>query len=188
MDSLTPNPAALIETERLCLAELTESPSDIAFIRRLVNDPDWLRYIGDKNVHSDEDALRYLRNGPLAMYAKHGVGLWRVALKAERPGSDAIPIGMCGLIKREGLDDLDLGFAFLPDYRAQGYAAEASRAVLGWGRERGVATVVAITTFDNTASGALLSRLSFSRDGEVKLPNSEEALFKYRLDLAEWQP
>lgn len=175
--------SAVIETDRLRLAELTESAADIAFVRALVNDRDWLRYIGDKNVHSDEDALRYLRNGPLAMYAKHGVGLWRVAEK-----STGTPIGMCGLIKRDGLDDLDLGFAFLPAFRAQGYAREASRAVLAWGRERGVRTVVAITTFDNAASGALLTRLGFSRDGEVQLPNSDEALHKYRLDLARWQP
>lgn len=170
-----------IETDRLVIAELDES--DLAFIRTLVNDKDWLRYIGDKNVHSDDDALRYLRNGPFAMYAKHGLGLWRVSLKA-----DATPIGMCGLIKRDGLDDLDLGFAFLPGYRSQGHAAEASRAVLAWGRERGVRTVVAITTFDNTASGTLLGRLGFVRAGEVKLPNSDEALFKYRLDLQQWPP
>lgn len=167
-----------IVTDRLRIAELTECAEDVAFIRALLNDKDWLRYIGDKNVHSDEDALRYLRNGPLAMYAKHGVGLWRVSLK--RSGE---AIGMCGLIKRDGLDDLDLGFAFLPAYRAQGYAAEASRAALAWGRRQGVKTVVAITTFDNTASGALLVRLGFSRDGEVKLPNSDEALLKYRLQL-----
>lgn len=177
-----------LETDRLVIGELTESAADIAFIRALLNDQDWLRYIGDKNVHSDADALRYLRNGPFAMYAKHGVGLWRVALKAARSGAEPTPIGMCGLIKREGLDDLDLGFAFLPAYRAQGYAAEASRATLAWGRERGVKTVVAITTFDNVASGALLTRLGFARDGEVKLPNSDEALYKFRLDLRTWQP
>lgn len=186
MDARTP--LAPIETARLIIAELSESAEDIAFIRALLNDKDWLRYIGDKNVHSEEDALRYLRNGPFAMYAKHGVGLWRVALKADRPGAGATPIGMCGLIKRDGLDDLDLGFAFLPAFRSQGYAAEASRATLAWGRQRGVQTVVAITTFDNTASGALLNRLGFVRAGEVKLPNSEEALFKYRLDLQAWQP
>lgn len=172
-----------IETERLIIAELDDSPANVAFIRALLNDKDWLRYIGDKNVHSDEDALRYLKNGPFAMYAKHGVGLWRVALRA-----NATLIGMCGLIKRDGLDDLDLGFAFLPAFRSQGYAAEAARATLAWGRERGVKTVVAITTFDNAASAALLTRLGFARDGEVKLPNSDEALYKYRLDLQAWQP
>ncbi|MBL8518812.1 MAG: GNAT family N-acetyltransferase [Betaproteobacteria bacterium] len=170
-----------IETDRLVIAELGDA--DIIFIRALLNDPDWLRFIGDKNVHSDEDALRYLTNGPLAMYAKHGHGLWRVALKASGEA-----IGMCGLIKREGLDDLDLGFAFLPAHRAHGFAGEASRAVLAWGRERGVKSVVAITSFDNTASGALLTRLGFARDGEVKLPGSDEALFKYRLDLGAWRP
>jgi RimJ/RimL family protein N-acetyltransferase len=177
----TRTPLTPIETERLIIAELDES--DIAFIRELLNDKDWLRYIGDKNVHSDEDALRYLRNGPFTMYAKHGLGLWRVSLK-----DSGAPIGMCGLIKRDGLDDLDLGFAFLPSWRSQGHAAEASRAVLDWGRGRGVKVVVAITTFDNAASGALLTRLGFARDGEVKLPNSDEALFKYRLDLQARQP
>lgn len=168
-----------IETSRLVLTEL--SPADAAFIRVLVNDRDWLRFIGDKNVHSDEDAIRYLQNGPMAMYAKQGVGLWRVALK-----EGDIPIGMCGLIKRDGLDDIDLGFAFLPEYRSSGYAREASEAALAWGRrERGLLRVVAITTFDNEASGALLTRLGFVRAGEVKLPNSDEALYKYSLEFKE---
>lgn len=166
-----------IETTRLQLRELEDR--DAPFIRVLVNDRDWLRYIGDKKVHSDEDALRYLRNGPLAMYARHGLGLWRVALT-----EGDLPIGLCGLIKREGLDDIDLGFAFLPDYRKAGYASEASRAVLDWGRrELGLRRVVAITTFDNESSSALLSRLGFARCGEVKLPGSEEALYKYELEL-----
>ena len=178
MDTIERTGLLPIQTSRLVLAELTEN--DLAFIRELVNDKDWLRYIGDKNVHTDEDALRYLRNGPQAMYAKHGVGLWRVGLQA-----DGTPVGICGLIKRDGLDNLDLGFAFLPQFRSKGYAEEASRAVLDWGRQQlNVRTVVAITTFDNLASGALLTRLGFLRDGEVKLPNSDEALYKYRLDLA----
>lgn len=167
-----------LETQRLHLREL--GPQDAAFIRELVNDRDWLRYIGDKNVHSDADAVRYLQNGPMAMYARHGVGLWRVALK-----DCDLPIGMCGLIKRDGLDDVDLGFAFLPAYRAAGYAREAAQAALDWGRrERGLKRVVAITTFDNEASGALLTRLGFVREGEVRLPNSDEALYKYSLALA----
>lgn len=179
MNSIDSGGLLPIRTSRLELGALTGD--DVAFIRALLNDKDWLRYIGDKNVHSDEDALRYLRNGPQAMYAKHGVGLWRMSLK-----SCGTPIGLCGLIKRDGLDDLDLGFALLPDFRAKGYAEEASRAVLDWGwHHRQVRTVVAITTFDNEASGALLSRLGFKRDGEVKLPNADEALYKFRLDLME---
>ena len=82
---------------------------DAPFIVELVNDPDWIRFIGDKNVHSLADAEAYLRNGPLAMYARYGVGLFKVL----RAGDDA-PVGMCGLIRREGLDDVDIGFAFLP--------------------------------------------------------------------------
>jgi len=179
MDTIERTGLLPIETSRLVLAELTEN--DLAFIRALVNDKGWLRYIGDKNVHSDDDALRYLRTGPQAMYARHGLGLWRVSLK-----DLGTPVGICGLIKRDGLDDLDLGFAFLPEYRAKGYAEEASRAVLDWGlHHKQVRTVVAIATFDNQASDALLKRLGFTRDGEVKLPNADEALYKYRLELSD---
>src|SRR5689334_6377656 len=95
------------ETERLRVGWL--DAGDSAFILELVNQPSWLRFIGDKGVKTQRDALRYIENGPMAMYKRVGFGLYRVELK-----DDGEPIGICGLIKRDGLNDVDLGFAFLP--------------------------------------------------------------------------
>ena len=137
-------------TERLILRQLCTD--DAGFVLELVNDPDWLRYIGDKNVHSLDDARAYIEKGPMDMYRRVGFGLFRVELKA-----NATPIGMCGLIKRDTLEDVDIGFAFLPAFRAQGYAREAARATLDYGRGViGLRRIVAITSPDNAASGRLL--------------------------------
>ena len=107
-----------LETERLLLTHL--DPADAAFILELLNEPSWLRFIGDKNVHSLDDARRYIENGPMAMYAAKGFGLYRVALK-----ETDTPIGICGLIKRDTLPEPDIGFAFLPRAWGAGYAREA---------------------------------------------------------------
>ena len=120
-----PTPQTL-QTERLRIRPFTED--DAAFILELVNDADWLRFIGDKNVRSLDDARRYLRDGPLAMLARYGHALGCVERR-----SDGQAIGMCGLLKRDSLDDVDLGFAFLPAARGQGYAREAAAAVVGFG-------------------------------------------------------
>lgn len=152
------------ETERLILRRL--EPGDAAFIVELLNDPDWLRYIGDKGVRTLDDARAYLENGPIAMYARHGFGLYCVELK-----SDSTPIGMCGLIKRDTLPDVDIGFAFLPQYRARGYAREAAQATLAHGRDAiGLKRVVAITSPDNDASGRLLQAIGLSFECLHQLP------------------
>jgi [ribosomal protein S5]-alanine N-acetyltransferase len=142
-----------LRTERLAIRPFT--PGDAAFVLELVNDADWLRFIGDKNVHGLDDAQRYLRDGPLAMYDKHGVGLCCVERR-----SDGVALGMCGLIKRDTLDDIDLGFAFLPAARGQGYAHEAAAAVLEHGfKVLALKRVVAITDLDNAASARVLEGL-----------------------------
>ena len=115
---------------------------------RLVNDPDWIRYIGDRGVRTEDDARAYLERGPIAMYARQGFGLWRVARR-----DDDEPVGMCGLIKRDTLPDVDIGFAFLPAYRGLGYAAEAAAATLALASTRyGLTRVVAIASPDNDRS------------------------------------
>lgn len=132
---------------------------DAPFILELVNDPDWLRYIGDRDVRSLDDARRYLREGPIASYARNGFGLLRVAL-----ADTAEPIGMCGLVRRDTLPGPDLGFAFLPRHRGRGYAREAVDAVLRDARERlRLPTVLAIANADNARSIALLERAGFVR-------------------------
>ena len=158
----------VLTTERLILRWLTLD--DAAFILELLNDPAWLRFIGDKGVHSQDDSRDYLRKGPLAMYERHGFGLYLVERKDGR-----VPIGMCGLIKRDSLEDVDIGFAYLPAYRTQGYAYEAAAAVLVHGRsDFGLQRIVAITSPDNTRSIALLERLGMTFGRMVKLSADDE--------------
>jgi [ribosomal protein S5]-alanine N-acetyltransferase len=149
------SPAPVLATARLALRRLTVG--DAAFIVELVNDPAWLKFIGDKGVRTPDDARNYLATGPIAMYAKHGFGLWRV----ERT-LDGAPVGICGLIKRDSLADVDLGFAFLPAHRGAGYALESARATIEYGRATlGLGRIVAIVTPDNHRSVALLEKAGF---------------------------
>lgn len=148
----------VLETERLQLSHL--QPADADFIVELLNDPDWLRYIGDRGVRTQEDAQAYIRNGPQAMIGQYGHGLYRVNRR-----SDGRAIGICGLLKRDSLPDIDLGYAFLPEFRGQGYALEAARACLGEARDRlGAKRVLAITTPSNVASARVLERLGMRLD------------------------
>jgi RimJ/RimL family protein N-acetyltransferase len=163
----------VLETQRLALRRFT--PDDARFVLELVNDPDWLRYIGDRGVRNLDDARGYIEKGPMAMYARHGFSLYCVELK-----SDGTPIGMCGLLKRETLEDVDIGFAFLPQFRARGYAREAAQATLAYGASvLGLTRIVATTTPDNDASGALLGRigLRFERMFSVPGENREVRLY-----------
>jgi RimJ/RimL family protein N-acetyltransferase len=163
----------VLETKRLVLRRF--EPDDAQFILELVNDPDWLRFIGDKSVRNLQDARGYIQKGPMDMYARHGFGLYCVELK-----SDATPIGMCGLLKRDTLEDVDIGFAFLPRFRSQGYGREAAQATLAYGADvLGLKRIVATTTPDNDASGRLLGKigLRFERMFAVPGENREVRLY-----------
>lgn len=163
----------MIETERLVLRQL--ALDDAPFILELVNDPDWLRHIGDKNVHNLDDARGYLEKGPMDMYRRVGFGLLRVELR-----QGGMPIGMCGLIKRETLDDVDIGFAFLPAYRARGYAREAAQATLAYGRDVvGLRRIVAITSPDNEASGRLLEAIGLRFERMFPVPGEDREVRFY---------
>ena len=138
---------------------------DAEFILQLLNDPDFLRFIGDKGVRTVDDARQYIVNGPLASYERHGFGLWLVELRPSR-----IPVGMCGLLKRETLDDVDIGFAFLPRHRSRGYAFESAAAVMQYGRNvLGLKRIVAITDPDNAGSIRLLQKIGLSFERMIKL-------------------
>lgn len=161
---------ALLQTERLRIAAL--GLGDAGFILRLVNDPDWLRFIGDRGVHDLDSACRYLRDGPLAMYDRHGFGLYRVDRRR-----DGVAIGMCGLLLRPQLPHADIGYALLPEHRGQGYAREAARAVLDYGNTvLGLRPIAAITALDNARSIILLEQLGLQRRGEIRLGAEGEAL------------
>ena len=168
----------VLETERLFLRRFTVD--DAQFILTLVNEPSFLRYIGDKQVRNLEDARQYILNGPVASYERNGFGLYLVELRKSHT-----PIGMCGLIKREELPDPDVGFAFLPDFWTRGFAFEAAAAVLQNAGERlRLERILAITSLDNEASIRLLQRLGFRFDREIKLSPEREPvkLFVYRIN------
>lgn len=145
-----------LETERLLLRPLTTD--DAPFILTLLNEPSFLRFIGDKKVRNLDDARQYLLNGPIASYNAHGFGLLLVELNDSQT-----PIGMCGLLKREELPDPDIGFAFIPDYWRQGFGFEAATAVMNDVRDRlNLPRILAIVSPDNEASIKLLERLGMS--------------------------
>ena len=144
-----------LQTDRLTIRELHEP--DAPLLLELLNDPGFITYIADRGVRSLGDALAYLRNGPLAMYAQHGFGLWRVALT----GTDE-PIGICGILKRDSLPHPDLGYAILSRHCGRGYAHEAASATLTYAREQlGMGRILAITALENPASIRLLGKLGF---------------------------
>jgi RimJ/RimL family protein N-acetyltransferase len=152
-----------IETERLLLREL--STDDAAFILRLVNEPSFIQFVGDKGVRNLDDARQYILNGPIASYKQNGFGLYLVKLK-----STNLLIGMCGLLKRETLAHVDIGFAFVPEFWHQGYALESASAVFNYGKDvLKLPQIVAITNKDNVASGRLLEKLGLSFDREIDL-------------------
>jgi ribosomal-protein-alanine N-acetyltransferase len=149
--------------------------SDAAFIIALLNDDAFIRNIGDRGVRSESDAVAYLTNGPIASYARHGFGLCAVEL-----ADSATPIGICGLLRRDELPGPDLGFAFLPEYRSQGYAFEAAAVVKADAHARlGIATLFAIVNPDNAASIRLLERLGFAFERMTMLGGEEKALKLY---------
>jgi len=160
----------VLETERLSLRELTVD--DAEFIMTLLNEPSFLRYIGDKKVRNLDDARQYILNGPVGSYERHGFGLNCVELRESHT-----PIGMCGLLKRDELPDPDIGFALLPDFWSKGFAFEAAQAVLKDARERlQLQRILAITSLDNEASINLLQRLGFSFDEVVQMAPDREPL------------
>lgn len=165
-------------TARLSLREI--HGGDAPFILTLVNDAAWLRFIGDKKVRTASDARRYIETGPAKMYAQRGFGLWLVERR-----DDGVPIGMCGLIKRDALPDVDLGFALLPAHRGNGYASEAAQAAIDFACERlGLARIVAITSPDNADSVRLLGRLGFRFERMLRLADDASAVRLYAAELS----
>ena len=158
----------IAETERLQLCHL--SRDDAPFILELVNDPSWIRFIGDRGIRTLAQAESYLQDGPIASYEANGFGLYLVQGKA-----DGVRLGMCGLIKRPSLPHVDIGFAFLPQFTGQGYGFEAATAVLHHAQhDLNLSPILAITAPDNQRSIKLLQKLGLH--------------FQKRIALAEGQP
>ena len=158
----------VLETDRLVLRHLCED--DASFILALLNEPSFLQFIGDKGVRTLEDARNYILTGPMEMYSRLGFGLYLVESKDSH-----LSMGMCGLIKRDTLEDVDIGFAFSPQFWGQGYAYEAAAAVMLYGKEAlKLKRIVAITSPDNQASGRLLEKLGFRFDRMLRLSAEAE--------------
>jgi RimJ/RimL family protein N-acetyltransferase len=155
-------------TRRLRLRPFTLD--DAPFIVELLNTEGWLRFIGDRGVRTPDDARTYLHEGPMEMQALHGFALWAVQRR-----KDGATIGMCGLIRREGLDDVDVGYALLPRYTGRGYAREAAAATLRHGFDMlGLKRIVAITHPDNAGSVRVLTTIGMHLERRVRLPGHDE--------------
>jgi RimJ/RimL family protein N-acetyltransferase len=167
----------VLETDRLNLRWL--SIDDAEFILELLNEPSFLRFIGDKGVRTLDDARDYILNGPADMYTRLGFGLYLTELK-----DGGVPIGICGLLKRDGLEDVDIGFAFLPKFWARGYAYESADAVMAYGKTvLGLNRIVAITSPDNYASGRLLEKLGLRFERIIHLLNDASEVRLFASDL-----
>ena len=167
----------VLETERLTLSWF--SLDDAGFILELLNDPSFVRFIGDKGVRNLEDARQYILKGPVESYQRLGFGIYLVALK-----STAVPVGMCGLVKRDALEDVDIGFAFLPEFWSKGYAFESAAAVKDYGLSViGLKRLLAITNNDNEASIRLLEKIGLRFERMIRLTEDSPEIRLYTSDV-----
>jgi RimJ/RimL family protein N-acetyltransferase len=163
------------ETERLLLRPTAEQ--DAAFLLELLNTPKWLQHIGDRNVKSLREAKEYIRVRIRPQLERLGYSNYTVIRK-----SDGVKIGGCGLYDRQGLEGIDIGFAFLPEYERKGYAYEAAKKIKEAGFDIfGINRICAITSVANTASQKLLEKLGLSFKKMVNLPDDDEELLLYEI-------
>jgi RimJ/RimL family protein N-acetyltransferase len=167
----------ILETERLQLRML--SVDDAEFILRLLNEPSFIQNIGDRGVRTIADARAYILKGPIASYEKFGFGLWMVETRFE-----STPIGICGLLKRDVLEDVDIGYALLPEFWSQGYALESASAVITYASERlGLKRVVAVVNTDNQSSIRLLEKMGFKYERMVRLSEGAAEIKLFAADV-----
>lgn len=167
----------ILATARLNLR--TVEPGDAAFYLALLNDPAFVEQLGDRGLRTLDDATEALLGGPIAMQEERGHSLYVVELRDSK-----VPIGMCGLIRRDNLDGVDIGYAFLPAWRGQGYAFEAGVAVLGYAPSLGLRRVLAITSPNNIASNYLLRKMGMRFERFIHLAPGDAGTNLYSLDLA----
>ena len=171
-----------METARLELRRLDED--DAPFMLALLNDAAFLRYIGDRNVRTDDDARAYIRTGPMASYEQHGHGLYLVVAKEGRR-----PVGTCGILRRETLPDPDLGFAFSEEHRGKGYGREAAAAVLAYARRSlGMTRMAAIVSPENEPSLRALASLGFAFERMVRMKEDEPEILYLACELPDPGP
>jgi RimJ/RimL family protein N-acetyltransferase len=158
----------IIETKRLVLRHM--KTEDAKFMLELLNEPAWIKYIGDRGIRTIDEAKKYIEDGPMTMYEEKGFGLYLVELKESET-----PIGICGLIQRDFLKDVDLGFAIHSKYWGNGYACEATQATLIYGNEvLGFQRIAGFTSLDNEKSANLLLKLGMTEEGNIKFASTSE--------------
>lgn len=179
----TLNEMFILETERLTLQHLSPE-TDAEFVLRLLNEPSFLQYIGDKKVRTLDDARAYIRNGPMKSYEENGFGLFRVGLK-----ENGSAIGICGLIKRDTLPDPDIGFAFLPEFWDKGYAYESAAEIMRHARAvLRLNHILAITSPDNESSGKLLGKIELRFQRMIRLSDDADEVKLFSTDNEPSEP
>ena len=167
------------ETERLIIRPTNES--DAAFIMELLNTPKWIQNIGNRNINNLEDALVYIQTKCTPQFERLGYGNYTVIRK-----SDQVKLGTCGLYDREGLNGIDIGFAFLPQYEKKGYAFESSARILEAAiQDFNVKHISGITIKANISSQKLLEKLGLKFEKIINIPNDDEDLMLYVLPFTE---
>ena len=168
----------ILETNRLMLRELSEEDAD--FILELLNEADYIIFIGDRGVRTHQNAQTYIKEKIIPSYEKNGFGLYLVELI-----DDATPVGVCGLINRDGLPDIDIGYAFLASYRGNGYATEAAFAVMQLGVHTiGLERIVGITAVDNQPSINVLEKVGLHFEKLITLPGNDEEIMLFAWESA----
>lgn len=164
-------------TERLRLRRARED--DAAMMLTIWNDPDFIRHVGDRGIRTLDEAAQVLREGALKMWDELGYGPYRVSL---RDGGE--PMGVCGLFKRDNLDDPDIGYGFLPQYRGKGFAYEAAEAVAAHARDHmALPGFKAIVSPENTVSIRLLEKLGMVPEGTIRMPGEDEDILLYGISF-----
>lgn len=172
------NESIVLETTRLLLRPITLNDND--YILAQLNDPGWLQFIGDRNIHSSEEARTYIADKILAHIEKTGQQTFFVIMRKDDPEKKIV--GQCGLFEREGLDKKDLGFAFLEDYCGNGYGSEAAAAVLAYAEKKlAITDICAITAEENIPSQKLLNKLGMTYKETITLPNIDGLCMYYEL-------
>ena len=166
-----------LETTRLFLRRITAD--DAGLMLAVWNDPAFVKHVGDRGVRTEPDARKEVEAGALRLFAEYGYGPYKMIRK-----EDAAAIGICGLFRRDNLDDPDIGFAVLPDYCGNGYAAEAARAVIAHARDDlGIRYLTAIVSPGNAASIGLIEKLGLTFSAMITMPGEDEAIRLYAMTL-----
>ncbi|PWL39195.1 RimJ/RimL family protein N-acetyltransferase [Flagellimonas aquimarina] len=163
----------MIETERLIICEA--QIEDSKFFKKLLNSPNWIEFIGDRGVRTDKQAVKYIKSSLIDSYNENGYGLYKMCLK-----KSSTPIGICGFVKRDYLDNPDIGFAILPEHEGKGYTTEACMATMTYGKsELKLSPILGITTQKNSKSRHLLSKIGLQETGKITPKGGNEELLLF---------